>query len=419
MRSPVRIASLLAAVLPLAAHATNGYFSHGYGVKAEGQAGVGIAWAQDALAPATNPAGLAWVGDRIDLGGTLFVPDRGASITGNAFGPDAAYSGNSRSTFVIPEFGYARQLDGRLSAGLAVYGNGGIQTGYAANPYARFGATGTAGVSLEQLFVSPALAWKLTPQQSLGVAANLVAQRFSARGIGAFAAFSADPSHVSDQGQDTSTGAGVRLGWSAALTPQWSAGATWASRVHGRFGKYAGLFADGGRFDVPENYGAGLAFRPAPGWTLGADAQVIRYSRVAAVGDPVASLFAGVPLGAPNGPGFGWRDVRVLKLAVAHRVSPTLELRAGWSHASQPVPQGETFFNILAPGVVQQHFTAGATWAASGGGEWSAFLMVTPRKSVAGAGSIPPGFPPAGLGGGNANLRLQETAVGLAYSWKP
>jgi long-chain fatty acid transport protein len=53
-----RYASLLALLLlPYAvAHATNGYFSSGYGVKAQGIAGAGIALPQDALAAATNAA---------------------------------------------------------------------------------------------------------------------------------------------------------------------------------------------------------------------------------------------------------------------------------------------------------------------------------------------------------------------------
>lgn len=46
--------------------ATNGYFSHGYGVKSLGMAGVGIALPQDGLAAATNPAGEAFLGNRAD-----------------------------------------------------------------------------------------------------------------------------------------------------------------------------------------------------------------------------------------------------------------------------------------------------------------------------------------------------------------
>jgi long-chain fatty acid transport protein len=246
-------ALLAGAFAPLAAQATNGYFMDGYGAKAEGQAGVGIAWAQDALAAATNPAGTALVGDRVDLGVVWFAPRRSADIVGNAFGADASYSGDGKKNFFLPEFGYSRQISSTLGAGVAVYGNGGLQTQYAVNPYGRFGATGTAGVDLQQLFASPSIAWKPGADQSLGLALNVAYQRFSAQGIGFFGGFSGSPANVSDKGTDTTLGVGIRLGWTGTLAPGLTAGATWSSRVRGSFDKYKGLFADGGRFDVPDN----------------------------------------------------------------------------------------------------------------------------------------------------------------------
>jgi long-chain fatty acid transport protein len=151
---------------------------------------------------------------------------------------------------------------------------------------------------------------------------------------------------------------------------------------------------------------------------VGADVQKIRYSQVASIGDSIASLLQGVPLGAASGPGFGWRDVTVYKLAASHQFTDTLVLRAGLSHARQPVPAGETFFNILAPGVVQDHVTVGGTWTASGGGELSGFFAYGRGKTVSGSGSIPPGNPPGGFGGGNADIRLKETIIGVSYGWK-
>jgi long-chain fatty acid transport protein len=409
---------LAGAFAPHSVHATNGYFLDGYGAKAEGQAGVGIAWAQDALAAATNPAGSALVGDRVDLGVVWFAPRRSADIVGNAFGPDASYSGDGKKNFFLPEFGYTRQISSTLGAGIAVYGNGGLNTQYEVNPYGRFGATGTAGVNLEQLFVSPSIAWKPSADQSLGIALNVAYQRFSAQGIGFFGGFSGSPANVSDKGTDTTLGAGIRLGWTGTLAPGLTAGATWASRVRGSFSNYKGLFADGGRFDVPDNYGVGITYRPNAQWTAALDVQTIDYSHVSSVGDSVASLLQGVPLGAPSGPGFGWRNVTVGKLALSYQLDPGLVLRAGYSHAGQTVPSSQTFFNILAPGVVQDHITVGATQAVAAAGEFTGFFAVAPGKTVNGTGSIPPGFPPGGFGGGEANVRLKETIIGVSYAWK-
>ena len=145
VRQRIIVASLAILNWPLAASATNGYFSHGYGVRSQAVAGVGIALPQDGLAAAANPAGTAFVGNRLDAGASLFRPDRGASIQGNAYGADGDYSANGTRNFFIPELGYARQLSPELAVGLAIYGNGGMNTDYRRNPFAAFGATGKAG----------------------------------------------------------------------------------------------------------------------------------------------------------------------------------------------------------------------------------------------------------------------------------
>ena len=83
-------------------------FSHGYGVKAQGMGGVGIALPQDALAAATNPAGMAWVGNRLDVGLNWFQPDRSAEITGSGAGANGTYDGNGTSE--LPDPGIRLQL---------------------------------------------------------------------------------------------------------------------------------------------------------------------------------------------------------------------------------------------------------------------------------------------------------------------
>lgn len=401
------------------AHATDGYFAHGYGVKSQGIAGVGIALPQDGLAAATNPAGTGLVGNRLDVGLTWFAPKRGAEIQGNAFGADQSYSGDGTKNFFIPEIGYTRQLNDRAAVGIAVYGNGGLNTEYSDNPFQRFGASGTAGVDLVQLFISPSASYRVAEKHTLGIALNVAYQRFEAKGLGPFTAFSSAPNNFTNQGTDDAFGFGVRVGWIGEITPELTLGATWASKTKSqKFDKYKGLFADGGSFDIPSNYGVGAAYRLTPALVISGDVKRIEYSGVDAVGNGLANLLAGNAFGSTNGPGFGWRDITIFKIGAAYDVTERFTVRGGFSHGTQPIPASETFLNILAPGVIRDHLSLGGTWKVGSSGELSVAYTHGFKETVNGSGSIPPGFPPAGFGGGEANIHLEQNVLGVAYGWR-
>lgn len=406
---------------PALGHATNGYFSHGYGIKAKGMAGVGIALPQDAMAAATNPAGMAFVGNRMDVGLDVFMPAREAEISGSVVpGLNGTYDGDGRSTFFVPDFGYNRMINPNLSLGVVVYGNGGMNTTYERSPFASLmppGATiGTTGVDLTQLFIAPTVAYKITPDHAIGVSLNLAYQRFSAYGLDPFVAFSAPSTQgqVTNKGEDSSSGWGVRIGWTGRMSDTVTLGATYQTKTKmSKFKEYAGLFADGGDFDIPANYGVGIAFKATPKLTLAADIQQIDYSSVGAVGNSMAPLMANVPLGGANGPGFGWRDMTILKLGASYQYSEKLTLRGGFSTGRQPIPSSEVFFNILAPGVIENHLTLGGTWQLGGGKELSVAYMHGFKKSV--SGPIPAAL---GMGPGEIDLRMSQNSLGVAFGWQ-
>ena len=87
--SRILATTVLLAAAPSAALATNGYFSHGYGTKNAGMAGAGTALAQDSIAAATNPAGMAFVGSRVDGGLEVFSPRRRYGVEGGVMPPPA------------------------------------------------------------------------------------------------------------------------------------------------------------------------------------------------------------------------------------------------------------------------------------------------------------------------------------------
>ncbi|MBZ0127463.1 MAG: outer membrane protein transport protein [Rhodocyclaceae bacterium] len=410
---------------PGMALATNGYFSHGYGMKAKGMAGVSIAMPQDALAAANNPAGMAFVGDRLDVGIDWFRPIRDSELVspfGVIPGLTGDFDGSGKKNFLVPEFGYNKMLGWNMSLGVSVYGNGGMNTTYDNGPAPLGGGIplfngGTGqktGMNLEQLFIAPTFAYKINKNHAVGVSLNLAYQRFRLDGLGGFAFASMNPANFSDRGVDTSTGWGIKIGYTGNLTDAVTVGATYQSRTWmSKFGKYKGLFAEQGDFDIPENYGIGIAVKATPKLTVAADIQQINFGKIESVGNSVTNMLAGFPLGSDNGPGFGWRNMTIFKLGVSYAWSEKLTLRAGVSTTRQPIPKGETLFNMIAPGVVENHLTLGATWAVSPSSELTVAYMHAFNKKVKGSGSfvLAPGV-------AEANLKMYQDSLGIAYGLK-
>ncbi|MBI5330703.1 MAG: outer membrane protein transport protein [Betaproteobacteria bacterium] len=397
--------------------ATNGMVSHGTGIKHKAMGGVGAAYVSGAMSGASNPASMAVVGKSMEVGVDIFAPDRNTSITGNGAGFNMSMHANEDSNFLIPEFAYNTMLDANKSLGIVVYGNGGMNTSYP-DRIAAFG-TSKAGIDLAQMFIAPTMSIKLNEQHSVGASMNLAYQRFKASGLENFnnAAQTSAVGSVTNNGYDDATGFGVRLGWLGQVSPTVSVGAFYQTETNmSKFDKYKGLFAEQGNLDIPSMYGLGISVKASPKTTVAVDVQQINYSDVKAMSNPLGPVSAfGVlskTLGTDNGAGFGWRDMTVFKIGVEHQLNNDLTLRAGWNYARQPIPNGETFFNLLAPGVVEQHLTLGASWKTAGG-EWNVSYMHAFEKEVLGSGSVPAGF-----GAGEANLKMSQDALGVSYSWK-
>jgi len=445
MRKLAICAALAAAFAPGLASATDGYYADGYGIKAKGRAGSGTAMATDAFGGANNPAAMVFVGNRIDFGVDLFSPRREAARTGSgAAGIDGQAESDS-NYFLIPEFGYNRMINPNLSLGVTVYGNGGMNTDYpggqipnasgcnaafggfnpAPGPYNLLCGNGSLGVDLMQLVIAPTLAYKVTPSHAVGISPLIAAQSFAAEGLQAFAGFSTSPNDLTNKGHDTSYGYGVRIGWFGRMSEAVSLGAAYSTKIYmTEFDKYKGLFAEQGGFDMPENYSVGIAFKATPKLTVLADYRRINYNDVPSVGNPMAIVLncpgAGLGgtdpsacLGGSNGAGFGWQNVNVYKIGFEYQYNSEITLRAGYSRNDNPIGAQDVTFNILAPGVVQDHVALGFTYKTKSGGELTMFYMHAFENSVTG----PSLFNNFGVSG-NETIKMYQDSIGIAYGWK-
>jgi long-chain fatty acid transport protein len=302
---------------------------------------------------------------------------------------------------------------------------------------------GNAGVNLEQMGVSLGYARNVLDNLSLGASVLVGRQTIEVRGVGAFQGFTEtftqsmiasgganaeSPANLSDNGKSTAWGYGLQLGALWDINPQWTLGLSIRSKMYmGRFDKYRDLFAEGGKFDMPAVGTIGLAFKPNNRLSIALDVQQIWYSGVPAIGNqnnlaqrcnlnaafgPAADGSIYDPsscLGGSNGPGFGWRDMTIGKLGVQYAINDTLTLRAGFSYATQPIPGREVAFNTLAPGVIQTHYTVGATYRLQKKYELTFWGMYAPEKTVTGPGAFTGTQAPA--------ISMYQYEVGLNFAW--
>jgi len=328
-----------------AVNATNGYFSHGYSTKEKGLAGAGTAYSQDAMAAATNPAGMAFVGERMDLGLQLFSPSpRGYTVTGAPPAPAGTPVFDSTGTcqfidpssgacappfsvlpgavesdndlFLIPHFAYNHELSSDSTLGVSVYGNGGMNTYYTtggarlpaptspALPLTDLPGTygaGAAGVNLAQLFVNVSFAKKINSKHAFGGGLILAGQRFTAQGLQNFGQFSLDPNNLSNNNKSDAYGLGLKFGYQGEVSKGIRVGASYQSKVSmTEFDEYKGLFAEGGDFDIPSTYNLGVSFDVGSSGIVVADVQRINYSDVAAISNTITPLLDGSCLNALN-----------------------------------------------------------------------------------------------------------------------
>lgn len=412
-------------MVPMSASATNGYFGAAYGPNARGMAGAVTALPQDSMAAAVNPAGMAHVGNRADVNIEVFSPDRDAS-TGAVAGQKVVSDLNG---FIIPSGGYVQNIDDKLTAGITIYANGGMNTSYedegTATGVNQFGVADRLGVDLAQLIFAPTIAYKLNENHTVGASLLVGYQTFKAYGLQSFAGFTASgtTNNLTNQGYDDAWGLGLRVGWQGKMSENITLGAAYSSKIYmDEFDKYSELFAEQGDFDIPANWSVGIAAKVTPKSTVTFDIQHIEYSDVKAIANKGPSVTnpnpfgeGQGPLGADNGLGFGWDDMTIFKLGFVYDHDANFTYRLGVSHGDQPIGDDDALFNVLAPAVPETHITAGFTYRPTGkdDNEVTVAFMHAVRNEVKNdAGNA------FFAGGAPTEISMYQNAVEIGYSWK-
>ena len=289
---------------------------------------------------------------------------------------------------------------------------------------------GTAGVNLMQAFLALNYSAKVNDNFAWGAGPVIAVQMFEAKGIWAFAPISktfassggqAFPSTLTNNDADTSFGFGFGAGLWWGISDTVSLGLAYQSKMSmGEFDDYAELFAESGDFDIPSSIKAGLSFVATEQLRVNFDIEHTAYGEVDSIANPMINMlgcsspalpFGGTDLesclGGARGPGFGWDDMTTYKLGFEWAQDDSTTWRFGYSYGEQPIQKDDMLFNILAPGVMEQHITFGLTKKAANGSVWAFSFMYAPENDVVGPNLFDPSQ--------TITLTMEQLEFELAY----
>jgi long-chain fatty acid transport protein len=388
LRATVAASALLLA--SLSAHATNGMLMEGYGPQSLVMGGAAVAYDNGTAAMMNNPATLQLGanGSRMDVALGVLGPNVKSSMTGM---PTAWSSGTS---YVMPAMGWVRK-DDRMTWGVGVFGQGGMGTEYSADAFLAMQTGKDVRSELavgrvifpvalkvnEQLNVGASLdySWASLDMQMAASGAQLGGMVTGGEGniAAAAAGLAAAPwARIDFSNSNKFTGAAKGAGWTGKLGVVFQASkdlslglshhlktnlSDMTTAASGATMSGAGGFSDAGKisvinFQMPASTTVGLSWQAGPKLMAVADVKRIGWSNVMkgfSMRYDSATMGGNVNFTMPQ----NWKDQTVVALGGAYQLDDAWTLRAGYNHASNPIPDGTV--NPLFPAIVKDHYTAG------------------------------------------------------------
>jgi long-chain fatty acid transport protein len=405
----------------LGAHATNGMNMEAWGAKSGGMGGAAYAFEAGNSAVMNNPATLGLKSSgKTDIGAglTLLMPDVESSH------PAAGSQDSDGTAYWMPTLSYIRRT-GDFGYGVAMLAQGGMGTEYGAgsplfagglnsngDPIAMSGEEIRSEVGFGRLMFP--LSWNANEQFILAGQIDLVWASMDLRmdmdgqnlagmlgqGLVSGSLVGVLPATIdyarfdfSDgnamTGRAKSYGWGYKLGGLWRINEQLQVGAAYHAKT--RMGDMktndATLSVNGGPmhgslkvidFQWPETFGLGVAYDGGGAWSWAADLKRIRWSdamsdfRMRFV-DSASGMDIDVTM--PQ----NWKDQTVLALGGQYKLNPKLALRAGYNHASNPVPNAT--LNPLFPAIVETHYTFGVGYRLDPSRSIAASIALAPEAS--------------------------------------
>lgn len=370
------LALVVVAFAATPAAATDGHYLHGIGAVNSAMGGAGVAAPRSLLGTFyLNPAGLmAFDGYRMEFGFEMFKADR--SVSSNMPGLGSGMTTSKSDYTPIPAMGVSYRLaNDKVVIGLGAVGVGGFGVDYPqdnSNPVLGPAPNGFGQVysNYSYLKIAPSIAWAVTPKLWLGGAVNVnwaslavVPNPTAAPAINVVGGF--PRAYYSDAAAaDGAFGFGFQVGALFKVNDLLSLGASYTStQVFDEFEwnsvyknpnlpNFGQARVDAFQMDAPAVIAGGIALNPLPDLSLAADVRYITYGSTEGF-EKKGFDNTGRVLG------FGWDDIMVIAVGGEFWLTEGFAVRAGYNHSDNPIPDAQTFYNIPAPAIVQNHYTFG------------------------------------------------------------
>ena len=345
---------------------SNGLSLNSVGTRALGMGGAFVGLANDGSAIYWNPAGLIGQRTSLSLSATDIIPM--ASYKFDAYGIDAKSVTNH---YFAPNFFFNYNMD-NFALALGVYVPAGLGVEYQGKDLTAF--TGGADLNwmsrIGVINFSPAIAYKVNDNFSLGLAANIFYGMFDMERAAVIPMVGAFQYSESSSG----LGFGVTLGALYSVNENLSFGASFRTKTNVTMSgtaKNPAFAAMGGpkesKFDRdvawPMWIAGGVAYRPMNNLTLTFDAQFSQWSKSEDVFKTKfdEAIWAGATAASGDDTFIlAWEDKTQIRFGAEYNFSNNLDLRFGLY--LDPAPAPDETLNILFPSSSNTVFAAGFSY---------------------------------------------------------
>ena len=342
------------------AYATNGTRELGFSARDSAMAGATTASPEDTSCLVKNPAGLVWIGNRIDAMYQNIIPHDVTMHTEGNPSVGLSRSGlrqNSTVTYIPgADVGVSYRIPGTdkypVSVGCGIFTMAGLADEF---PTSRLSSAVVGNnvfdrmIDLRSMRIAPGIAVAFNDQFSFGATGNIEIQ-----GLKTDLTTTSFQETAGSGKWDFAPGAGFTLGLLYKFSQMLNLGVSYESHTWvGHHYKYKDVLP---YVDEPPVINFGIAFKPIKNFEFTYDTRYINWTDVKAARR------------APISGGFGWQDQWVFAVGGEYtfkdkKDNDKLKVRLGYNYGKSPIQPHVVFANaLLSAPTIEHHLTTGFSY---------------------------------------------------------